>query len=278
MRIKNFASRRRDAAQRAAHEANMRLKHFLHARFWRGHGVHSPFVYHVVRHVITGRHRDATLRNAANTYKEKLLDDRTEITVPSIGAIVRQPRQRKEREIAQQTATSEKYGRLLARLAADMKPNGILELGTSLGVSTAYMALARPNTKIITIEGVEQIADIARRHLHEAGFKNVSVLCGDIDATLDEAINALPEARVEMAFIDANHCYDATMRYFRALAARRADRCLLVFDDIFWSDEMTRAWREITADPDVMTTIELPRMGLAFFRRGCSKEHYAVRW
>lgn len=278
MSLKKIASKRRDAARRAAHEANMRLQHFLYARFWHGHGVHSPFVYHIVRHVITGRHRDSTLRNAANAYRDKLLNDKTEVTVGSMGAIVREPRRRAIREIARQTSISEKYGRLLARLAAEMKPRGILELGTSLGVSAAYMALACPESRLVSIEGLKPIADAAVRHLRSAGLVNVDVLCADIDRALPAAIEALPGSQVEMAFIDANHCYDATIRYFHALADNHAERCLLVFDDIFWSDDMTRAWREITEDPRVMTTIELPRMGLAFFRPGCPKEHYAVRW
>lgn len=84
-----IATRRRGATDRAAHKANMRLHHFLNARFWRGHGVHSPFVYHIVRHVISGRHNDQDIRKAAALYRHSLLADKTAIVVGSIGAIIR---------------------------------------------------------------------------------------------------------------------------------------------------------------------------------------------
>jgi len=273
-----IATRRRGATDRAAHKANMRLHHFLNARFWRGHGVHSPFVYHIVRHVISGRHNDQDIRKAAALYRHSLLADKTAIVVGSIGAIIRPPRQRTVSDIARQTSTSEKYGRLLARLACEMKPDAILELGTSVGVSTAYLALARPEAKIFTIEGLDAIAYVARQHLSEAGLSNVNVVCGDIDDNLRATISSLPDGKVEFAFIDANHSLEATTRYFEMIAAHHADTCLIIFDDIFWSDGMTDAWHNIIKDPRVMTTIELPRMGLAFFRPGCQKEHYVVRW
>lgn len=275
---KSIAGFKRGAARRAAHQANMRIRHFMSARYWRGHSVHSPFVYHIVRHVISGRHQDGWLTEAMERYRHGLLADRSQLMVGSMGAVAREPRLRRVCDIARQTATSDKYGRLLARLAREMRPLGILELGTSMGVSAAYMAAACPAARLLTIEGIDAVADVARHHLAAAGMTGVTVLGGDIDERLPEALDALPDGKVEMAFIDANHSREATMRYFEALTRRRAERCLLVFDDIYWSAGMTEAWRDIVADSRVMTTIELPRMGLAFFRPGCQKEHYVVRW
>lgn len=278
MSIRDTVNHKRGAASHAAHAAQMRLRHFVRARHWRGHAVHSPFVYHIVRHVITGHHADEPLRQRMEAYRKSLAADTTPLLVGSIGAAPRPPRLRTVCEIAEQTSTSDKYGRLLSRLAEELKPRGILELGTSTGVSAAYMSAGCPSAKIVSIEGLLEVAAVAGRHLCAAGFGNVSVLHGDIDATLPQALDAMPGGEVEMAFVDANHSRDATLRYFEALAARRAWRCLLVFDDIYWSSGMTEAWHAIVADRRVMTTIELPRMGLAFFRPGCTKEHYVVRW
>ncbi len=278
MSIRNKVNHHRGAASHAAHAARMRIRHFVRARYWRGHAVHSPFVYHIVRHVITGHHADKPLRRRMETYRESLTDDTTPLMVGSMGAVPHPPRLRSVGEIAAQTSTSDKYGRLLSRLAEELKPHGILELGTSTGVSAAYMSAGCPSAKIVSIEGLAAVAAVAERHLRTAGIDNVSVICGDIDAVLPQAIDELPGGEVEMAFIDANHSRDATLRYFEALTARRAERSLLVFDDIYWSSGMTEAWHAIAADERVMTSIELPRMGLAFFRPGCTKEHYVVRW
>ncbi len=145
-------------------------------------------------------------------------------------------------------------------------------------MSTAYLAAACPNAKIVTIEGLNAVADIAEAHLRQAGFDNVTVLRGDIGQKIGEAVDMMPSGLVEMAFIDGNHSESATLDYFETIASRHALMCVMVFDDIYWSDGMTRAWRKIVSDPRVDTTIELPQMGLAFFRTGCQKEHYLVRW
>lgn len=267
------------AVARTIHGARMRLSHFMRARFWRGHSVHSPFVYHVVRDVITGRHPDdAPVRAAVAAYRRALESDRERLFVESIGAIYRKAQERRVCDIARKTSTSERYGLMLARLAADWKPSGILELGTSLGVSTAYLATGCPEADIVTIEGLQPVADVARRQLGMARLSNVTVMCADINAGLEDAIAALPCGVVDMAFVDANHSEEATLRYFETIMSHRAERCLIVFDDIFWSAGMTRAWNAIIRDPRVMSTIELPRMGLAFVRPGCQKEHYSVRW
>ncbi len=268
------------AMQRAIHGARMRLQHFLRARFWRGHSVHSPYVFHVVRDVITGRHteQNAMIRSAVSAYRRGLEHDTTPLFVGTMGAISRKAQRRTVSDIMRRTETSQRYGLLLARLAADWRPSSILELGTSMGVSTAYLATGYPEAEIVTVEGLEPVANIARRHLTEANMTNVNVVCADLDKSLEDVIEQLPCGLVDMAFVDANHCEEATLRYFETIKRHRAERCLIIFDDIFWSKGMTMAWQKIIDDPEVMTTIELPRMGLAYFRTGCQKEHYSVRW
>lgn len=268
-----------DKGKRSVHTFMMRVHHFVHAGYWRGHHIHSPFVFHIVRDVITVRRpNDLYLRQKAKSYRKTLYASDETVTVGSIGAVVRQPSKRKVSHIARSTSTSEKYGRMLARLAADLNVGGIIELGTSLGVSTAYLAAACPNAKIVTIEGLSAVADVAEANLHQAGFGNVTVLRGDIGQKLGAAVELMPSGLVEMAFVDGNHSEEATLDYFETIASRHAPMCVIVFDDIYWSDGMTRAWRKIVNDVRVDTTIELPQMGLAFFRTGCQKEHYLVRW
>lgn len=268
-----------EKSKRAAHTAYMRLRHFITSKYWRGHHIHSPFVYHIVREVITVRRpQDYDIRLQAEQYRNRLYKSIRKVKVGKMGAVAEPAKMRRVSKIARNTSTSEKYGRMLARLAKELNVNGILELGTSLGVSTAYLAAARPDATIVTIEGLDAIAEIAEAHLHNSGFGNVTVLRGDIGEKLDEAISMLPDGKVGMAFIDGNHSYEATLAYFNKIASRHAKMSVLVFDDIYWSDGMTRAWREIVANEDVNTTIELSQMGLAFFRTGCQKEHYVVRW
>lgn len=195
-----------------------------------------------------------------------------------MGAVSTEPRERKVSDIARRTSTRDKYGRMLARLIADLHIDSILELGTSLGISTAYMAAARESAHIVTIEGLEPVAKLADESLRLAGFNNVEVINGDIAEQLDAAIDHLPGQKVGLAFIDGDHSKEATINFFETIARRHTQLSVFVFDDIYWSKGMTEAWEHVVADERVQTTIELAQMGLAFFRTGCQKEHYIVRW
>lgn len=272
-------TRHKEKLTRAMHTAHMRFRHLIIAGYWRGHHIHSPFVFHIVRDVITPRKpQDQAIRAKAAAYRRRLYESKEAIVTSQMGAAPEGPKERRVADIARRTSTREKYGRMIARLIVDLRIDSILELGTSLGVSTAYMAAARDSAQIVTIEGLPAVARLAEENLTSAGFKNVRVITGDITEQIDDAIDALPGKMVGLAFIDGDHSKEATLRFFEKIAARHAPMSVLVFDDIYWSKGMTEAWRLIVADERVSTTIELAQMGLAFFRTGCQKEHYVLRW
>ncbi len=263
---------------RALHTARKMFGHFVRARFWRGHGVHSPYVYHIVRHVISAKIGNATCAKLADTYRHSTLSDKTVVdSSKNIGARKDDIGQTTVEAIAHRTAISRKVGHMLGRLVADAKANGVIELGTSTGISTAYLAAYCPEATVVSIEA-GKIGYVAEKRLKELGIDNVSVVHAMIDDELDKAIESLPNGMVDFAFVDANHTYEATIRYKDKIVEHCAERCTIVFDDIYWSKGMTRAWQEIVSDSRIMTTIELCGMGIAVVRTGCQKEHYMVRW
>ena len=48
-----------------------------------------------------------------------------------------------------------------------------------------------------------------------------------------------------LIYIDGNHIFDSTIRYFNLLGKASGYRCIMVLDDINWSGEMARAWKII---------------------------------
>jgi len=57
------------------------------------------------------------------------------------------------------------------------------------------------------------------------------------------------------------------MRYFKQVLTLCGELDILVFDDIYWSAEMERAWSEIKNCEKVTLTIDLFFVGLVFFRK-----------
>jgi predicted O-methyltransferase YrrM len=149
----------------------------------------------------------------------------------------------------------------------------IVELGTSLGITTAYMAAVDSRNKVVTYEGCPAVAEIAKENWKMLGIKNIECRVGEIDvAKLDEELE-----QVDVAFVDANHTYASTRAYINILLQKVHAKSVLVVDDIHHSSEMERVWREICADERVTSTMDLYQMGLVFFDKHYWKRHYVMK-
>ena len=180
------------------------------------------------------------------------------------------------RTIAKRFSVSPDFGRLLFRLSRYFQPKITLELGTSLGISTAYMALGNPEGTIITVEGCPEIAKEAEKNFERLGIRNIDQRIGNFDQLLPDILSEVKW--LDMIFIDGNHKKDAALNYFQQCLQQMSSSSVLVFDDIHWSEGMQEAWFEIKHHPRVKITIDLFQMGLVFFRDELNKEDFILRF
>lgn len=157
------------------------------------------------------------------------------------------------------------------------QPKTILELGTSLGISAAYLALGNPDAQIITLEGAANVASLARENLAEIGAANTKLVTGNFDYTLAEVIKKLDH--IDLIFIDGNHRREPTERYFHQLLPLADNDTIMIFDDIHWSAEMELAWETISQHPSVTTSVDMFFIGIVFFRREfMEKQAFIIRF
>ena len=186
-------------------------------------------------------------------------------------------RVRRVAEIARHAAKPARLGRLLFRLAKYYRPSVVVELGTSLGLSTAYLAAGAADAGVWTMEGSAAVAERATGHLSELGLGRVEVVTGNFDVVLKPLVER--SGPVELAFVDGNHRYEPTLRYFDILMRYSGSSSMLIFDDIHWSAEMEQAWGEIKADSRVMLTIDLFFLGLVVRRDEFKvKQDFTIRY
>lgn len=218
---------------------------------------------------ILNRNIRETDLSAVLNYYVLLRSDKNLISVKSPGAGSKKNSSKSTvSDYAQLTSVSKKRGNLLYGIVYEFKPDLIIELGTSLGISAMYMSAANPLTRVITVEGNPQIADIAASNLQKCGYNNINVinrLFDDVISDLVKEVNANT-----MVFIDGNHGFDATLRYFRAFS----EVMLIVIDDIRWSEEMMKAWKQIRLSVRHATIIDLFDMGIIL--KGGTEKEYAL--
>lgn len=239
------------------------------------HGVHSPFVFDLYHQVILhdGNYYTYPLLEALR--KELLQNDRT-ILVTDFGAGPKAglKKERKISYIARTSAKSPKYAQLLFRLLNRFKPKVVFDLGTSLGITTSYLAKGNQEAQVYTFEGCPAIAAEAKANFHKLKIQNVQQAIGNLDETLPQQLKAV--SQLDFVFFDGNHRYEPTMRYFEACLEKHHEDSVFVLDDIYWSADMTRAWQEIKQHPQVLQTVDLFYIGLVFFRKSQPKEHFTL--
>lgn len=255
------------------HLARSYIKHQIAAK--KRHGVHSPFVFDLGEKVfyVNGANRDKEIENL----RKDLLKDHRKIKLQDYGAgsRVSQGSERKISEIAKNSATPKKIAQILQRLVRYFESENILEMGTNLGLTTAYLSSANEKTKVWSLEGDPTLAELAVKNLKNLNL-NAKILVGEFEESLDSTLNQMKE--VDFAYLDGNHRRVPTLAYFKSILPHCHAETVLALGDIHWSDEMEEAWEEIKSNEKITLTIDLFHVGLVFFRKGRSEvEHFRLK-
>lgn len=239
------------------------------------HSLQAPFVFELYTQVIKDDVQLPVFQEIGTYRKEKLADHRN-LRFSRLGAAssVKKSDERKVSSIARHSLSSAKFSRFLFRLARYCQPSLILELGTSLGINTLYLSAHNPACRIVTFEGCNTSIAEAAALFSTWEKKNIELVAGNIDDTLTEYL--CRHKTIEMVYMDANHRYEPTLRYFDALVKYCTPHAVLVLDDIHWSAEMEKAWEKIKQHEKVTLTIDIFDAGLVFFRPLYTKQHYTL--
>ncbi len=254
------------------------LQYCLSASHARGHGVHSPFVFDFITKILNDKKHYPEYQ-VVETIRKQWANDQTLLAVTDFGAgsSVSNADRRSIASIARSAVKPRKFGQLLFRMCRYYQPATILELGTSLGLTSSYLGLGHPGARLVTMEGAPGVADVAGQTIKACGVSGYSIVRGNFDVTLAETIEQLPG--IDFAFIDGNHRCEPTLRYFQQLLEKTNNDSILVFDDIHWSRDMETAWETIKNHPAVRCSMDLFFIGIVFFRKEFrEKQHFRIRF
>jgi predicted O-methyltransferase YrrM len=240
------------------------------------HGVHSPFVYNLITKVLKEKRRSAefeTIENLRAQYRKS----NEEIVVTDFGAGSRTMMGDK-RSVGSITRTAlqpASHARALAMIAAHANAKYILELGTSLGITTAHIATSVNSSIIYTIEGSSAICRIAQSGWEKLGLSSIVSIEGSFDTTLESTLKKMPA--VDCVIIDGNHRGEACLRYIESILPYANEHTVFVVDDIYWSSSMTLAWMKCVDDNRFSLSLDFFDFGVLYRSKGRVKEHFVLK-
>jgi predicted O-methyltransferase YrrM len=237
------------------------------------HSLHSPFFFDLYTKYIKPL-PSAEQFSHIESLRKKLLNDQREITVRDLGSGANKGSRRRIASIARTSLSTPQYSAIYSRLVKQCNATCVVELGTSFGINTLYLA-EKADATVTTFEGAPAVADIAGLTFEFANKKNIDLIIGNINRTLPVFLHRV--RRVDLAFIDANHRYEPTIHYFELLLKKIHERSVLVIDDIHHSPEMERAWKVIRDNRLVYGSTDLFRCGIVFFDPSLNKQHVILQ-
>lgn len=253
------------------------LKYQLKSRHKKGYGLHSPFVFNLVRHVIYCQNNYYAFEQIRNYRKELEASDAViQMVDYGAGSSVFESSERKVSRLVRNSSIAPKYGEALFKIIQHLNPPNIIELGTSVGISSLYFALSDKRRKVYTIEGCSETANIAKQAFNKFNCENVNQIIGQFYDALPDLVAHTDE--LGMVFFDGHHAKQATLDYFQICLSKVGNDTVFVFDDIHWSEGMEEAWKIICSHPKVTVTIDLFQIGLVFFKKECQKQDFIVRY
>ena len=246
--------------------------------------LHSPFVFELANAVLEDE-RWYYAFSDIERLRQKMRNSDVQLELTDLGSVpiggAPQQRRVSVRQLVRVAASSPEQGRFLFRLVQWLKPKRILELGTSLGIGTMYLAAAAREAQLFSLEGSSDCAHVATANLEIMGLQqHTNVLAGPFRDTLPTALRELQP--IDLAFFDGHHQQAATLEYFEHCLPCLQHQSVFVFDDIYWSAGMQAAWKQIQEHPKVTLTVDCFELGLVFFNPDFkSKQHFKIvptRW
>lgn len=246
--------------------------------------LHSPFVFSLYQNCIKRKKNIAQYKEIENV-RLQLIDNQIIVKYADLGAGSNLLSKSIEKSISQLAKTHLKPARIaqiIYQIVLNYKYKNIIELGTSLGITSSYIATALKQNfepqavNFTTIEGSSAIKQVANEQFSVLKLSDyINSVEGNFDQQLDPVLNTYKN--VDVFFVDGNHTYEATMKYFEKALPFAHNDSVFIFDDIYWSPGMTKAWEEIKQHAQVQQTVDLFFIGLVYFRTEQIRQHFKLR-
>lgn len=233
--------------------------------------IHSKFVYDFVEYVRAKEELPPQVK-FIEEWRKELKKNKTLIKFLDWGAKGNGNFRESKLSSIVKSSVSHRKGVFLYKCAKYVNGDKILELGTSLGISAAYLAIS--NKKITTIEGSPEISNLALSFFQRYNFSNISLVQSRFETAIENFIKE--NEKFDLIFLDGDHSPLKLRYYLLSLPQILNEEGILVVDDIRYSSALHKMWREVSQNIPLLLIIEFFNVGIIFNSERFQKERYVV--
>ncbi len=228
------------------------------AKYARGFGIHSPFVYSLITKVL----REKNLYydyNKIEQLRDALLNDSFLL------------KDRDTRRIVTKFKTSERHGRFLFRLVNFFHPETLLEIGTGLGVDTLYMASPHADCRCVTLEEDQSLHLLSKMLFSRNCTSNIEAMKGSWEETVKQAITTIEK----LDFVCLNAGPQLPIReIYNICRTKMHDQSIFLIRNIRTSIVLFELWEELKKEKNVVTSVDMYSMGILFYNPSLTNQQY----
>lgn len=244
-----------------------RLKTFLRFSFLAGnkYSIHSPFLYQFYTYLQENKNIVASEVKKIRKLIKKHYCFYVAVTKNSNLA-----------STIKKISINKKEAILLSLITKKVNPCLILELGTGFGTSAVFLAKFAPLAKIITVDIDDSRINFAKSLFNYMAINNVHIKNCLFEDYLNEIHNS--NFLFDLIFIDGDHRGCQLIKYVDLMLKLVHENLVVVIHDIYWSNDMTKAWEKLIQLPQVTLSVDFFNFGLLFFNSKIFKQHHRLKF
>lgn len=247
------------------------LRYLFQSKHRRGYGVHSPSVFRLITLVIEER---LPYYSYFLIEKIRYLSNRkgVDVFLSEEGELF----EKNKVCLAKWGQLGIAYDQILFRLVNYYKPKTIVELGTTMGFSTLYLATPNSQAHVITLSEKKEISDLAKNNFKKSSVCNILLKEGGIESNFRKLI----QEQVQFDFLSIN----CTMlprgfySYCNTLLQTGSFGGVIVINEPYFWESNRDDLKKIKLHDQVRVVIDLFHIVILILDSNLQKEEFVLRY
>lgn len=243
-------------------------RHCLRAHHTHGFGIHSPSLFYLVSMVIEDKNRYYVWENIEKERARvvQALSHGSGQFANECASAVRPKTLLRSRRTSQVAFRLVNY--LQHRLKRDLN---LLEIGDSLGITTAYLAAVSSLNTVFTISSDKAMSQGVETVWNSLGLQNITQVTGCFRDILPTFLDEHPA--FDMIVVNNSVSADDVALIWHLCGANIHEKSLFLLDGIH---DYEAVWEQIKADKQVTSTLDYFHFGVVCFDTNYMRMHYKL--